>query len=230
MFDKSAIYYDLIYKGKDYEAETRRLLEMVPKGARSLLDVGCGTGEHHRFFHGLEVHGLDLNDEFLEVARAKNPAARYFQADMRDFSLGQEYDVVVSLFSAIGYCQTVEDLVAALMSMARHLAPSGVLLVEPWLTPDVWNPGRIYSDVVSRDGLHVCRMSHSRRAGHLSIMDFHYLVGENGKGVRNFQEQHVMGLYSRQEMESAFRQAGLEPSYDESGLTTGRGLYKARLT
>lgn len=228
MFDKSAAYYDLIYESKNYDAESKRLLGMLPKGVRSLLDVGCGTGEHHRFFESLEVHGLDLNSALLDVATGKNPEAHYTQGDMRDFALGREFDVVVSLFSAIGYCQTLDDVAASLRCMANHLAPGGLILVEPWLTPDVWTPGRIYSDTASRGDLHVCRMSHSRRAGHLSIMDFHYLVGESGKGVRAFQEQHVMGLYTRPEMEQAFREAGLSPDYDETGIT-GRGLYLARL-
>lgn len=227
MFEKSALYYDLIYSTKDYRGEARRLRALLPEGARSLLDVGCGTGEHHRFLPDLEIHGLDLNPDLLQIARLKNPTADYIEGDMRGFALGRTFDVVTCLFSAIGYCQSLLDLVHALKCMAEHLAPNGLMMVEPWLTPDVWQGGRIYSDLLQNESMHVCRMSHSRRAGHLSVVDFHYLVGETGKGVRSFAEQHVMGLYTPEEMAEAFQQAGLISEYDETGLT-GRGLYTAR--
>ncbi len=39
--------------------------------SRRLLDLGCGTGEHARFFasHGFEVVGVDVSDTMLERAR-----------------------------------------------------------------------------------------------------------------------------------------------------------------
>ena len=49
MFSRSAHLYDAIYSFKDYagEAETlRALVEERAPGARSLLDVACGTGKH----------------------------------------------------------------------------------------------------------------------------------------------------------------------------------------
>lgn len=37
-------------------------------------------------------------------------------------------------------------------------------------------------------------------------------------------ERHELGLFERDEIEAAFRMAGLEVSYDADGLA-GRGLY-----
>ena len=70
-------------------------------------------------------------------------------------------------------------------------------------------------------------MGHSRQEGRLSVMDFHYLVGQPGQGVRHFQEQHRMGLFSQEEIADVLRQCGLTPEFDEVGLM-GRGLHIGR--
>lgn len=228
MFEHSAAYYDLIYQSKDYHGEAQKLSSRIPDGARTLLDVGCGTGQHHRYLTDrLAIHGLDLNLTLLGLARAKNPRAEYDEGDMREFATGRKYDVVTSLFSAVGYCLTLEDLTATLQTMAAHLAEDGLLFLEPWLEPQVWTPGRIFSDLSGDDTVQVCRMSESRLEGRVSVVDFHYLVGEPGKGVTSFRETHRLGLFSREEMLTAFERAGLIVTFDEVGLS-GRGLCTAR--
>ena len=85
MFTESAELYDVIYFSfKDYRAEAAQiaaLLRSLHPACRSLLDVGCGTGEHARLLaslHGFSVDGLDVSLDFLRIARAKHPAGRFF--------------------------------------------------------------------------------------------------------------------------------------------------------
>jgi 2-polyprenyl-3-methyl-5-hydroxy-6-metoxy-1,4-benzoquinol methylase len=62
------------------------LLKQVPDGARTALDVGCGTGRFARLLagRGLDVEGTDANGEVIEAARAAGGGPRYRQADVRD--------------------------------------------------------------------------------------------------------------------------------------------------
>lgn len=49
MFERSVRFYDALYSWKDYEGEAARLHELIQQlrpGARTLLDVACGTGKH----------------------------------------------------------------------------------------------------------------------------------------------------------------------------------------
>ena len=62
---------------------------------------------------------------------------------MRSFDLGRRFDAVTCLFSSIGYLLTPEDLEQGIARMAAHVAPGGVLVVEPWFTPDAWRPGSL---------------------------------------------------------------------------------------
>ena len=114
MFSKSAELYDKIYfEFKDYEAEAQMINESINRenpSAQKILDVACGTGEHARILrekYGFDVDGIDLNDKLISLAQRKNPIGNFNNADMVDFDLGKSYDIVMCLFSSIGYVKTL---------------------------------------------------------------------------------------------------------------------------
>ena len=230
MFRETAEYYDRIYAFKDYAAEAAEIARRIRAehpDATSVLDVACGTGEHAvHLAEGFEVHGIDLEPAFVARAREKVPHGRFEVADMRDFDLGRRYDVVQCLFSSIGYLTEPEDVVAALRCFERHLAPGGVILVEPWITPDRFEPGHIGMTVVDDPDLKICRMNASSRAGRISRLDFHYLIAERGE-ITHRTEMHELALYTVEEMLGFFERAGLAARYETEGLI-GRGWYVAR--
>jgi SAM-dependent methyltransferase len=227
-YDRSADVYDALYAWKDYAAEAARVRDLVEErrpGARTVLDVACGTGMHLAALRAwYEVEGVDLEPGLLEVARRRLPGVRLHEGDMRNFELDRQFDAVTCLFSSIGYMQSLEDLRLAINNMGRHLAPSGVLLIEPWLTPDGFTPGQIGGPLVGEaDGLKVVRMNDGRVEGHLSIMEFHYLVGRS-EGIEHVSETHTLGLYSADDYRAALEASGLRVEYDLDGVM-GRGLW-----
>jgi SAM-dependent methyltransferase len=230
VFSRSARLYDAIYGSiRDYPreaAELDRLIQERRPGARTLLDVACGTGAHLEHLAGrYDVAGLDLDAEMLAVARERLPQASFHQGDMADFDLGRSFDAVVCMFSSIGYVRTEERLRSALAAMARHLQPGGVLVVEPWLSPDVWQDRHVGGVFVDEPKLKIARMNAARRDGDVSVVDFHYLVATPA-GVEHFTELHELGLFTVEQHLAAFRAAGLEAEHDPEG-PMGRGLYVA---
>lgn len=230
MFSKTAQYYDKIYAAveKDYVAEVDKLHRFIQTHQRSqgksLLDVACGTGLHTDLLGKYyQVAGLDLDRKMLAVARNQHPGIRFHQGDMADFHLSRQFDVIVCLFSSIGYVKTKSRLRKALKNMANHLVPGGVLLVEPWFTPEQWHPGRAFMTQVNEPDLKIVRMSYSRQRGKLSFIDFEYLVG-TPQGIEHYAEIHELGLFTHQEYMEACKATGLTISHDPEGLD-GRGLY-----
>jgi len=227
MFTKSAAFYDALYHFKDYEAASKQLhdlLSRVHSRAKSLLDVACGTGMHlatlQRFY---QVEGLDLNPDLLEMARQRCPDVPFHQADMIDFQLDGTFDVITCLFSSIGYVRTLENLRRAVSSMASHLNDDGVLVIEPWFTPEQYWVGHLAVNHADTPDLKITWMYLSEKEENRSIFDIHYLVG-TPEGVTHFTERHEMGLFTDAEYRDAFERSGLRVAYDREGLF-GRGMY-----
>ena len=110
--------------------------------------------------------------------------------------------------------------------MAQHLAPGGVLLIEPWFTPESWRPGTVHACFIDEPHLKIARMHTSGVDGRLSIMDRHYLVG-TPEGIEHDAERHALGLFTSDEMTHVLRDCALEVTYDDTGVT-GRGLYSGQ--
>lgn len=229
-YERQAVYYDAIYEasGKDYKKEAAFVHHVIEKYKKSegneLLDVGCGTGGHLPFLkEWYSVGGLDIDPDMLQIARKKLPEVSFHQVDMVDFDLGKEFDVISCLFSAIGYAKTVPNLESTIKSFERHLKPGGVVVVEPWISPEKWHEGTLHAEFVDKPDLKIARMNVSGRKGNISIIDFHFLVATPG-GIESFNELHEIGLFTQEEYLESFKKAGLETSFDPKGITD-RGLY-----
>ncbi|MGA4844413.1 class I SAM-dependent methyltransferase [Streptomyces sp. G45] len=230
--EQLARVYDLVYsaRGQDFRGEAELVAglvrERVPSAA-SLLDVGCGTGEHlvtlrRSFAH---VEGVDLSEAMARVARGKLPGVAVHVADMRDLDLGRAFDAVISLSTAVAYLPSTGDLAVALRRMVGHLAPGGVLVVEPWYFPATFLDGHVAADVVRGEGRTVARVSHAVRSPGSARVHSHYVVADP-HGIEHFTETQVFGLWSEEEYLAAFDAAGCAARY-LPGVQSGRGLFVA---
>jgi SAM-dependent methyltransferase len=223
--------YDAIYfhTGKDYDGEVRAirtLIEQHSPRARTLLDVGCGTGQHlARLRQQLRVEGADLDAGVQEHARARlGEDVPLHLADMVDLDLGRRFDVVTSLFSAIGYVRTVPRLRQAVKALASHLEPGGLLIVEPWFHPETWKGEvGVYASFVDEPGWKIARLGVNRRRGRMTTLHHRFLVA-TADGFQNLREKLVLRLFTDAEYRRAFELAGLRVEHDPKGIT-GRGTY-----
>ena len=167
--------------------------------------------------------GLDLDEALLAVARERLPHVTFHYGDMTSFDLGRRFDAVTCLFSSIGYTLTEAKLHEAIATMARHLKPGGVLIVEPWLGPSDWIPGHLHLLTVDEPDVKLSRASVAGLEQDVSVVDFHYLVVTRA-GVEYFTEHHELGLFTPEQYGDAIEAAGLDVVHDEEGLI-GRGLY-----
>jgi len=103
---------------------------------RSLLDLGCGTGDAAIWFsgRGIRVTGVDNSLPMLRKGMAavenKGLEVRFLQGDIRTYSSEIGYDMVVCLGSSVNYAPTLRDL-ESIFRMAHHaLEPQKLFIFD----------------------------------------------------------------------------------------------------
>jgi SAM-dependent methyltransferase len=100
-------------------------------GASRVLDAGCGTGrvaiELAR--RGFSVVGVDSDATMLAVARTKDPALEWIEADLTDLTamVDAEFDLALLAGNVMIFLDPGTEA-AALHELGRHLAPGGLLV------------------------------------------------------------------------------------------------------
>lgn len=133
-------------------------------GCVKVLDLGCGTGRHTAGLAagGFEVTGVDLNQDYLSLARQRAEReqvnASFLQADMRRLTPVEDssFDAVISMYTTFGFFPGTDGDRAVLGEIARVLRPGGTLLLDiinrDWLLRTF-----AASDFVSEQGRFVIR-------------------------------------------------------------------------
>lgn len=238
VFRHYARYYDLLYRDKDYTRETEYVHGLIQRhapGARSILDLGCGTGAHAVLLaeRGYEVHGVDQSADMLARAEARHGelpgavAARltFEQADVRTFRAEEKFDAVVSLFHVMSYQTTNEDLTSAFATAASHLEHKGILLFDCWYGPAVLADRPVVRVKHMEDeAISVTRIAEPCLYPNENRVDVRYHVfirdRKNGK-VEEVQETHSVRYLFTPETRLLLGTAGMELIGSEEWMTSG---------
>ncbi len=134
-YDGWASVYDSIYT---YVRED--IPFFVQEAARSngpVLELGCGTGRVTLPIaeSGIDIVGLDNSAPMLQRAESKARLLRdghgdisLHNKDMREFSLGRTFPLIIIPFRGFLSLLSVEDQVRCLTRMRNHLTPDGRLI------------------------------------------------------------------------------------------------------
>jgi hypothetical protein len=241
-FVDSAAWYDALYaaRGKDYAREASQVaslveLQVVPMAesyrpeARTderatLIDFACGTGEHLRFLRDhFDVMGVDACPSMLAVAQRKLSGVTLIHGDMCTVNLGRQADAAVSLFSSVGYLPDEAALGAAIATMAAHVRPGGVVIVEPAVLRERVQPARPQVTEITWNGERIVRTTTAVREGNVLRIRFTFSC-EGIDGRRVVEEEHRIQLFARSMYYRAFSAAGLRVKHEPSG-STGLGMF-----
>lgn len=104
-----------------------RLASRLRPGDR-VLDLGCGPGHVGRYLglRGLEVHGVDISERMVDVARRLNPSLTFAQGDMRRLDLRDASAAAALAFYSIIHF-SARELVDIFREIRRVLKPGGLL-------------------------------------------------------------------------------------------------------
>ncbi|MEI8230002.1 MAG: class I SAM-dependent methyltransferase [Candidatus Peregrinibacteria bacterium] len=229
LYRSLAKYYDRIYSWKNYRKEVKKLESLIHQYQQSsgkrLLEVGCGTGGHLNFLQkNFDCMGVDLNPEMLMEARKKLKAVPLKKADMTTLNLRKKFDVILCLFSSIGYARTKSDLKRTIENFSKHLVTGGVVIIEPWFQREEvkkWHP-----DLTIYDGsdTKIARIGATTVKGDCTVTEMSYLIGDADGKIWHTQDQHVMRLFEKKKVLNMMEKAGLDSCFLATGLMKRRGL------
>ncbi len=141
---------ELAATGKEVHGEADFVCRFAP---RSVLDAGCGMGrvgiELAR--RGIEVVGVDLDDDLLDRARRAAPELAWVHGSLAGLDVGRRFDVVVMAGNVIPFV-AASDRAEAVAGCARHVARGGRLVAGFSLRPD-WPTLDAYDEWCGAAGL-----------------------------------------------------------------------------
>lgn len=132
-----------------------KTIDLTPPA--QVADVCCGNGRHLAALIelGFDGVGLDLSPELLDAA-AQRPGLsdRLIRADVRHLPLESDYDLVVNLFTSIGYFSEDQDNQQAVHEIVRLARPGGSIVIDHAHAAYV-RSSLVPHDVVEREGMRI---------------------------------------------------------------------------
>ena len=135
-----------------WDASADFYLDLAERGgAKTLLDLGCGTGTVTRGIIaaiGGSGVGVDPAQPMLDVAsrKTRDEKVEWVRGDAREIRLGRSFDLIIMTGHAFQGFLTEADQVALFRTVAAHLTPDGRFAFDSrnpaarqWLE---WVPGR----------------------------------------------------------------------------------------
>lgn len=215
-------YYETLYDHRDLteaKAFVKNLTSQIPLPEQAeVLDLGCGWGRHTRSLAdlGYRVTGLDLSPRLIDRARAMAnerdvPALGSLDfevGDMRTHRMNRRFDLVVNLFTSMGYFDHDQDDLKVLQNAFHHLRDGGYLVLD-YFDTDHTLGHLVPSETKNFPNFraHLKReVVEGRLRKEIRIEDFN---AESGSNPPFFME--MVRCYSPKDLENLLLQAGFQP-------------------
>ena len=205
-------------------------LDAAREAGSPVLEIGCGTGRVliPTARAGIEITGLDFSPSMLAVCRQRLLAepdpvrarVTLVEGDMRRFDLGRRFTLVTIPFRPFQHLVSVEDQLACLGSIRRHLVPGGRLILDlfnPSLEALVNRPAGVEAEdtpeTLLPDGRRLSRsyrIVSQDRATQANQVELIYYVTHPGGRTERLVHGFAMRYLFRYEAEHLLVRAGFE--------------------
>jgi len=211
--------YLKVYSHRD-QTEAERLVELIAKRLKlkinsSVLDMACGAGRHAITFAslGYKVTAVDLSQRLISEAKKSTEQAGveidFVLSDILEYETDKKFDLVVNLFTSIGYFENDEENYAVIKK-AYNLLNHGGHFVLDYFNKDFLLKNLIPTTIFSEDAM---RITQNRSIEGTRIVK--KITIENNGSSEEFYES--VRLYSYEEILACLKNAAftIEKQYGD---------------
>ena len=227
-YDALAAGYDVVMEYVDYEmwaSYAHTLIEHHHPKAKSILELGCGTGSLALDLQPLgpyRYHGTDGSAAMIRVAEAKaelyGADVTFSVADFTSFKTDRPVDVVLLVYDGLNYLLDPSDVRRLMERAHAALAPGGLFVFDQSTPANSENNEEYFQDEGEAEGFVYTRTSRYDRATRLHTTVFDIDI----EGTA-FHEEHVQRAYEMEEITllipEGFTIAGAYDGFDEKPAT-----------
>lgn len=211
------VYHEMYLSIFDYQEEFRFYDGLLKKhGGRSVLEIGCGSGNLAPYFlkENYTYLGLDLYHEMIAIAQTNHPRADFVQGDMRDLKLERTFDAVLITGRSIAYIVTNPDVIRTFESIRRVLNPGGVLIFDSFKAGHIIpNLKKEFSQEVTYGDTQykrVNRTSLNLETGWTWNWRATYHIKEKDKPERIIEDESLLRAFTEDELRLFFKLTGYQ--------------------
>ena len=227
VFNAYSNYYDLLYRDKDYDAESSYIQKILNKNnitTGDILEYGSGTGKHGRILasKGYKVHGIELSDEMVRKA-IQGDGFTCQQGNICEIQMNKKYDAILSLFHVISYQTSNKNLHDVFKRASEHLKSGGIFLFDFWYTPAVYaQRPAVRIKRLADDFIEITRIAEPELHPNENRVDVNYTIYARDLklgSVQTMSEKHPMRHFTIPEIDLLASINGFERMHTEEFLT-----------
>ncbi|MCW7487873.1 MULTISPECIES: class I SAM-dependent DNA methyltransferase [Leptospira] len=165
----------------------------------TVLDIGCGTGEHIKELQGMGFKplGVDGSPRMLEIAKVRFPHCQFELGKMEAYVAKQPVDAVICLYGTFNYLINDDLVQNFLRNCHKNLKQAGLLVLEIWNADPIHRIKRKPITTVSnvRQGATSIRRNRGfrlTRADDVAIVEVNYVYNLNQKDLK---DKHTMRVF-----------------------------------
>lgn len=211
--------YDVFMDNVNYDEWAAYLTECLREHGIAdglVLELGCGTGTMTERLaeEGYDMIGVDNSEEMLAEAMDKRMESGhsilYLCQDMQEFELYGTVRAVVSVCDSLNYLTEDGDLKQVFSLVNNYLDPGGIFIFD-------MNTVYKYAEILGNstiaenreEGSFIWENEYDPETG-INVYELAIFLPREDGLYEKSQEVHYQRAYSREEIESALAQAGLE--------------------
>lgn len=228
MYHSFAEVYDELTQDVEYQKRCDYVQQLIrqfmSRKPELVVDLACGTGTVtvELAKRGYDMTGIDASPDMLEVARQKAQRAGqdilFLQQVMQEFELYGTVDVILCLLDSLNYLLCPEELQQCLHWVENYLNPGGLFIfdINTKYKLETMLPGNVFTDETEHV-YYTWENAFDKEEG-ICMFELNFFVRENGR-YRRFEEIHYEKAYTRGQIKTALRKAGLQLLGEYEDLT-----------